>query len=186
MMMDESRVVPKGSHFVFPVSHDGVNYNLRWRHRCTVAPVDYFYIDFGLSMWHPDGHESATAIGVVGQLKDIPELSATVPYNPFKLDICQLGRTILEVIEVSNWKRSLRNLRTYVKQVYPDLRIFVPLAEKMSRREPNDRPTATEALAEFETVVSSISRRKLRARIWRIEDTLAARVSRFVHGIPAL
>jgi len=138
MMVDESQVVPKGSHFVFPVSHDGINYNLRWRHRCTVSPVNYFYIDSGLSMWHQDSHESATAIGVVGQLKDIPELSATVPYNPFKLDICQLGRTILEVIEV-----------------YPDLCIFVPLVEKMSRREPNDRPTATEALAEFETVVSS-------------------------------
>jgi hypothetical protein len=102
MMVDESQVVPKGSHFVFPVSHDEINYNLCWRHRCTVTPVDYFYIDFGLSMWHQDGHENATAIGVIGQLKDIPELSATVPYNPFKLDICQLGRTILEVIEVSN------------------------------------------------------------------------------------
>ena len=51
----------------------------------------------------------------------------------------------------------------------------------MSRREPNDRPTATEALAEFETVISSISRRKLHARIWRTEDTLAERLFRFVH-----
>ena len=102
LMMDESRVVPKGSHFMLPFSQDGVGYNLQWRHRCTVAPVDYFYIDFGLSMWHPDGHDSAAAIGVVGQLKDIPELSNTVPYSPFKLDICQLGRTILEVIEVSH------------------------------------------------------------------------------------
>src|SRR6202050_5108231 len=75
---------------------------------------------------------------------------------------------------------------THVKQVYPDLRIFVPLAEKMSRPDPNDCPMATEALAEFESVVSSISRRKLRARIWRTEDTLAERFSRFVHGIPAL
>jgi len=102
LMMEESRVVPKGSHFKFSSSHDGVNLNLTWRHRCTVAPVPYFYIDFGLSRWHPNGHESAKALGVVGQLKDIPELSATVPYNPFKLDICQLGRTILEVIEVSD------------------------------------------------------------------------------------
>jgi hypothetical protein len=102
LMMEESRVVPKGSHFKFSSSHDGVNLNLTWQHRCTVAPVRYFYIDFGLSRWHPHGHESAKALGVVGQLKDIPELSATVPYNPFKLDICQLGRTILEVIEVSD------------------------------------------------------------------------------------
>ena|ERR1700683_3197763 len=102
LMMDETRVVPKGSHFANRESHDGTDSHFTWRHRCTVSPVDYFYIDFGSSTWHPNGHENAMALGVVGQLKDIPELSDTVPYNPFKLDICQLGRTIMEIIEVSN------------------------------------------------------------------------------------
>jgi len=101
-MMDESRVVPRGSHFNRNFSHDGVNSNLIWRHRCTVAPVQYFYIDFGLSGWYPHGLESAAAVGVRGQIEDIPEFSNQSPYNPFKLDICQLGRTILEVINVSN------------------------------------------------------------------------------------
>lgn len=99
-MMDESRVVPKGSHFGRPYSHDGCGFNLTWRHRCSVAPVDYYYIDFGLSAWYPDGKEDALRIGVVGQVKSVPELSATVPYNHFKVDIYQLGYTILEVIEV--------------------------------------------------------------------------------------
>ena len=102
LMMDASHVVPKGSHFIHDFGHDGVNCNLTWRHRCVVAPVQYFYIDFGLSMWHPHGHESAKALGVVGQIKDIPELSDTVAYNPFKLDICQLGRTVLKVIKVND------------------------------------------------------------------------------------
>jgi hypothetical protein len=102
LMMDESRVVPKGSHFNRRHSHDGVKYNLTWRHRCAVTPVHYFYIDFGLSGCYPHGQESATALGTIGQIKDIPEFSTGSPYNPFKLDICQLGRTILEVIEVSN------------------------------------------------------------------------------------
>jgi hypothetical protein len=99
--MDESRVVPKGSHFILPSSHNGVSFNLTWKHRCTVEPVQYFFIDFGLSKWYHNGPENATALGVVGQLKDIPELSDTVPYNPFKLDICQFGRTILEVMKAS-------------------------------------------------------------------------------------
>jgi hypothetical protein len=99
-MMDETRVVPKGSHFSRSFSHDGVYSNLTWRHRCTVAPVNYFYIDFGLSSWHASHHESDT-LGVAGQLKNIPELSDTVPYNPFTLDIYQLGRTIMDVIKVS-------------------------------------------------------------------------------------
>jgi hypothetical protein len=99
-MMDESRVVPKGSHFNKPQSHDGVNYNLRWRHRCSVAPVCYFYIDFGLSTWHPNGPENATILRLGGQIKDIPEISDTIPYNPFKVDVCQLGRTVLRIIKV--------------------------------------------------------------------------------------
>jgi hypothetical protein len=102
LMMDESRVVPKGSHFNRRHSHDGVKYNLTWQHRCAVTPVHYFYIDFGLSGYYPHGQESASAWGTIGQIKDIPEFSTGSPYNPFKLDICQLGRTILEVIEVSN------------------------------------------------------------------------------------
>jgi len=101
-MMDETSVVPKRSHFARTDSHDGVHLNLTWRHRCTVAPVQYFYIDFGLSGYYPHGQESATAFGTMGQIKDIPEFATSSPYNLFKLDICQLGRTFLEVIEVSN------------------------------------------------------------------------------------
>jgi hypothetical protein len=106
-MMDETRVVPNGSHFTNPYGHDGVNSNLTWQHRCTVAPVQYFYIDFGLSGRYPEGQDSALAVGVSGQLKDLPEFSSSAPYNLFKLDICQLGRTILEVIKVnkSSYKR---------------------------------------------------------------------------------
>ena len=99
--MDESRVIPKRSHFGRTDSHDGSAFNLTWRHRCSVAPVDYYYIDFGLSAWFPNGKDTAISIGVVGQVKSVPELSDTVPYNPFQVDIFQLGYTILEVIEVS-------------------------------------------------------------------------------------
>jgi hypothetical protein len=117
LMMDESRVVTKGSHLNQPHSHDGVNINLTWRHRCTVTQLRYFYIDLGLSRWHPHGHESAKALGVVGQVKDIPELSGTVPYNPFKLDICQLGRTILEVIEVSNRTMNYHFAHSFLSEI---------------------------------------------------------------------
>ena len=52
----------------------------------------------------------------------------------------------------------------------------------MAHPDPNDRPSATEALAEFEAVVSTLKRRTLRARIWRHEDTLSARFSCFLSG----
>lgn len=100
--MDETRVVPKRSHFCHPWTHDGVRANIMWRHRCTVAPVNYFYIDFGLSIWCSEGQEDTAAIGVFGQIKEVPELSDTVPYNPFKVDIYHLGYTILDIIKVNS------------------------------------------------------------------------------------
>lgn len=71
-------------------------------------------------------------------------------------------------------------------QDYPDLHIFVPFAQNMTRPNPNDRPTITQALMEFEGVVSLINRRTLRTQIWRHEDTLSERLFRFVNRIPAL
>ncbi|KIM88366.1 hypothetical protein PILCRDRAFT_255150 [Piloderma croceum F 1598] len=169
LMMDETRVVPKGSHFARPYSHDGTGYNLTWEHRCRVAPVDYYYIDFGLSGWYPYGYDSALAMGVCGQVKTVPELSDTIPYNPFKVDIYQMGYTILEVISE-----------------YRDLQMFKPLVEAMMSATPSDRPTASSALAHFESIASSIKRRKLRTRIWRKSDTLLQRFLRYIIGVPVI
>jgi hypothetical protein len=64
--------------------------------------------------------------------------------------------------------------------------MFVPLGQHMTHPNPEQRPTASAALAEFESIVSSIKRRKLNARIWRNTDTLAERFLRFVLGFPIL
>jgi hypothetical protein len=139
LMMDETRVVPKGSHFARPWSHDGTEYNLTWHHRCRVA--HYHYIDFGLSGWYPYGHDSALAMGVCGQVKTVPELSDTIPYNPFKVDIYQMGYTILEVVFVSGMSLSkqLNFDLKYENQEYCDLRMFRPLADAMMSAERSSR-----------------------------------------------
>jgi len=56
----------------------------------------------------------------------------------------------------------------------------------MTRPNPSDRPSAAEALAEFEAIVASLDRRKFHARIWRYKDTLSERLFRFFHCMPAL
>ena len=186
-MMDESRVVPKGSHFGCPWSHDGSGYNLTWRHRCSVSPVDYYYIDFGLSSWYPGGKETATSIGAVGQVKSVPELSDTVPYNPFQVDIYQLGYTILEVAEVGILTSLQQCIPTHkIMQDYRGLQMFVPLGRHMTCPNPADRPTVSAALAEFEAIVSSIKQRKMNTRIWRKKDTLIMRFICHVCDIPIL
>ena len=100
LMMDESAVVPKGSHFVRPWTHDGCRNIISWRNRCAVAPIDYYYIDFGLSAQYHVGQNDALSLGKYRQVKNVPEHSDIVPYNPFKADVYQLGYTILKVIQV--------------------------------------------------------------------------------------
>jgi hypothetical protein len=62
----------------------------------------------------------------------------------------------------------------------------MPLGKYMTHPNTADRPTASEALAKFESIVSSIKRRQMNARIWRDRDTLAERFVRFVFGFPIL
>jgi hypothetical protein len=101
-MMDESAVVPSGSHFCRPWTSDGSLQRISWRDRCTVTPTKYYYIDFGLSTWYRGDHPDIRVFGRSGQVKTVPELSETVLYDPSKVDVFRLGYTFLKVIEVSD------------------------------------------------------------------------------------
>ncbi|KAJ7480032.1 kinase-like domain-containing protein [Mycena galericulata] len=140
LMMDATNVIPYGFHFSMPCTEAGVGYGVNWRARSSVAPVDYYFIDFGLADYLPEGPEHATDTGVFGQDKTVPELSATIPYNPFKVDIYQLGNVFKDL-----------------SAKYPDIaERFEPLVYSMTRFDPEDRPTASEALAEFEAICLSM------------------------------
>jgi hypothetical protein len=64
--------------------------------------------------------------------------------------------------------------------------MFEPLGQHMTRPNPADRPTASAVLAEFESIVSTMKRRKMNNRIWRDRDTLAERFVRWIFGFPIL
>ena len=109
-MMDPSRVIPKGFHFVKWESHDGVKFNLTWRDRWSVRPVPHYFIDFGVSSRYPAEWKDIIDYGIFGQDKTVPEMSLTVPYDPFKMDVYQLGNAIIEVAEVRHEKKTLCSL----------------------------------------------------------------------------
>jgi len=103
-MMDSSRLIPSGFHHAARRTYNGITSagaNLTYRKRLDVAPVDYFFIDFGLSTRFRSSEDRALVTGKFGQNKTVPELSVTVPYDPFKVDIYQLGGVIQELVEVS-------------------------------------------------------------------------------------
>ncbi|KAK7032000.1 kinase domain-containing protein [Favolaschia claudopus] len=156
LMMEESRVVPAGSHFFTQRSHTGFPGIFSWNHRCTVGPVKYYYIDFGLSMYFPEGKDSALTTGTLRTFKTIPELSLTVPYNPFKVDVFQLGLTMHKLIDT-----------------YPALKTFRPVADRMTSSNPSDRPEPQESLKEFDKIVENMGPEKLKAPTWEKKGTIS-------------
>ncbi|KAJ7172958.1 hypothetical protein C8R43DRAFT_677634 [Mycena crocata] len=53
IIMNESRVVSNGSHFCNSDTHYGHSFLFSWRNRCSVMPVNYYYIDFELTRHYP-------------------------------------------------------------------------------------------------------------------------------------
>ncbi|KAJ7439875.1 kinase-like domain-containing protein, partial [Mycena galericulata] len=149
LMMDESRVVPDGSHFFMPRTHSGFLRLFRWKNRCSVGPINYYYIDFGLSIHFPDGKATASTVGTLRTFPTIPELSLTVPYDPFKVDIYQLGLTIQKLI-----------------QTYRALRDFRPVATAMLNPNSWERPSPTESLVQLNSIAAGLSQRTLSASMW--------------------
>ncbi|KAF7306339.1 Protein kinase domain-containing protein [Mycena indigotica] len=141
MLMDATNVIPGGYHFSYNSSEDGnYHHRIRWRDRCAVAPVQYYFIDFGLSSFFPEGEEAARDVGIFGQDKTVPELSDTVPYNPFKVDIYQLGNVFVKL-----------------SKKHPAIwRFFCPLLESMTRSNPDERPSAAHVVVLFDQACARI------------------------------
>ncbi len=89
-MMDVTAMYPSGYH------------PLHWRRLADAAtpaptlprssvPITYYLIDFGISTRFSQDEPSKLVLGIDGLEDTVPELSKTVPYNPFKTDVYILG-----------------------------------------------------------------------------------------------
>ncbi|KAJ7493063.1 hypothetical protein B0H11DRAFT_2228387 [Mycena galericulata] len=158
IVMDTSRMIPSGFHFarphtgldgkelLLPYSGDEAN-PFHIKTRTQAAPVKYYFISFAsavqcASYWAPE-----LVTGVCSSMgKHVPELSDTVPYNPFKLDMRLVGEM----------------LRSELLLKYDSgLDFLVPLVRELRRREPVLRPSADLALALFQRTVFKMSPKQL-------------------------
>ncbi|KIM39278.1 hypothetical protein M413DRAFT_196661 [Hebeloma cylindrosporum] len=149
LMMDGSRIIPKGWHFFNHYTHDGTVSGPRfeWNERWTVRPVQYYLIDFELSRQLQD--TSTQVVGDWGQDRTVPEMSFDVPCDPFKVDVYQIGNAIKKLtIE------------------YTGLRILDSLTENMTASDPLKRFTAHEAVQHFQKRKAKWSKRAMESRIW--------------------
>ncbi|KAG6823321.1 hypothetical protein H0H92_010606 [Tricholoma furcatifolium] len=131
---------------MLPRTHDGVTKHLDWHDRWSVRPVRYYLIDFGLSRYYPKEPIEAETLGTFGQDATVPELLVDQPFNPFKVDVYQLGNVFIETIEK-----------------YEGLEPLLPLARAMTSHNPEDRPSPSQALQ----MLGPFTHEKCEARVWR-------------------
>jgi hypothetical protein len=94
LLMDPGAMYPEGFHPArtqYKRDYSGIAYYLP---RSAVG-VKYYFADFGTSV-HVDLHSSPPylATGIDCRDRDPPELSDTIPYDPFKLDIFIIGNML--------------------------------------------------------------------------------------------
>ena len=92
-MMDASSLFPAGHHPIVLSRLPDLSQSAYPLPRRTTS-VRYYLTDFGLSTAFSRDDEARLVLGRWGLDKGVPELSDTVPYDPFKTDIWILGNFI--------------------------------------------------------------------------------------------
>ncbi|KAG6901292.1 hypothetical protein C0995_014003 [Termitomyces sp. Mi166 len=153
-MVDATGLIPGGFHFVKPDTRDGVNRWTEWRERGSIRSLRYYFIDFDLSRQYPTNVD-VRDVGLLGQDQSYPERSATIPYDPFKTDIYQLGNVILEIVKE-----------------YAGLEYFSQIGKAMTQKNPADRPSLSEILA----MVDRLKPKQLERRVWSKDNPILSRI----------
>ncbi|KAH9481851.1 hypothetical protein JR316_0006381 [Psilocybe cubensis] len=155
IMMDPSKVIPKGTHFVLWNSHTGKPFKkFEWKTRWSVKPVQYYIIDFGISMKCLD--KDALGLGQWGQDKTVPEMLKNEWCNLLMVDIYQLGNVFKQCLST-----------------YQGLYAFAELADMMTKENPNERPTAAESVRMCKKIIADATGTdNMTNRVWKIKRLL--------------
>lgn len=126
----------------------------------SVAGVRYYFADFGISVHVPEdaGADQKLVTGTMGRDQDPPELSATIPYDPFKLDIFIIGNMLdreLHKVIILFSVVTLEKLTDFQK--FDNLGFLQPLAQWMTKDDPEQRPTAEAALLRWTEIRGKVS-----------------------------
>lgn len=156
-MMDAKDMYPEGFH---PQRTFLTLDASRWapvRRRYQAPFPKYYLIDFGLSERFLQEEGTRMVTGEDGQDQSVPELSATKPYDPFKVDIYTLGNVF----------------KTELVLKYRGLSFLTPLIDRMTSMVPTDRPSATEALALLQNCQKRVFSISLYRRLTPIDQNFA-------------
>ncbi|KAH7889164.1 kinase-like domain-containing protein [Phlebopus sp. FC_14] len=160
IMMDARDLYPNGWHPMAPwLTSDGTNWVTPQKNRCDVN-IRYFFIDFGLSTRFAPG-EKREVVGAKCSVY-VPELSCDICYDPFKLDVYLLGNVFDE----------------HICKPYIDVSFLEPLVKDMTAFNPNDRPTAKEALKRWQDICKSKEASSMGGWLHKENETAPERLAR--------
>ncbi|KAJ7743242.1 hypothetical protein DFH07DRAFT_964179 [Mycena maculata] len=165
IVLDPTTMIPGGFHFFWETrASNGVD-ELRcydenddsgrpyMKSRTQAGPMKYYFIDFGLSVRFPSFAQRELVTGLYGRLqRDIPEISETVPYDPFKSDVRLVGEMLYH---------------QFLMVRYDGMDSILPFVCKLRRRDPARRPDAAKALTLFRAMVSKLSEKELSGELTR-------------------
>ena len=124
--MDPGAMYPEGFHPVQTAYKRDYSGMADYLPRSAVG-VKYYFADFGISSHKdPNSNDPLLVTGNAGRDQDPPELSATKPYDPFKLDIFIIGNMLKrDFCEVINSPRCFTPKLTFYSDS-PTLNSFGP------------------------------------------------------------
>lgn len=156
IMIDATKIIPGGFHPRDPRSSPsgrraGFKGGPKWRSRWSTRPNQYFVIDFGYSRRF-NSKTGVRLAGIFGQDTSVPEMSLTVPYDPFPVDVYHLGNLLLEYYNFYEPDKTINKLRS--------------VAQKMTQKDPTMRPTAEGAAREIRCLSRDIGYFSRSRRVW--------------------
>lgn len=162
-MVDATKLSPRGFHYCNPSTYDGVHYIPRYRTRKSVGPMKYYWVDFGLSIHFPSLEHRQLVYGRVGQERNVPEMSQDAFYDAFKADVFQVGMTMKRLCEVKETFAYFISpyLLLFSRQYYEGLEFLQPFIDRLLQADPEQRPSASEALLKFKQIVNMLKHGKL-------------------------
>ncbi|EIM80383.1 uncharacterized protein STEHIDRAFT_125936 [Stereum hirsutum FP-91666 SS1] len=170
IVMDSKKMYPRGLHADASLDAQGRMLSGA-RTRTQAGGVKYYFIDFGESILFAADEDARIKEPSKASIH-APETRANqiMPYDAFKPDIYTLGKTFQEQL---------------IEEFVGDFGAFKPLIESMIQINPDERPTAAQALDQLRTISSAFSRtdRHRRAHWKRYHDPWTAPVADAVHMI---
>ncbi|KIP07944.1 hypothetical protein PHLGIDRAFT_127367 [Phlebiopsis gigantea 11061_1 CR5-6] len=141
LFFDAEPMYPQGFHPVINNKTPDLASPAPFYSRSEVSkPIKYYIADFDLSSYLPPGKPRRT-LGRDGADQEVPELSDEIPYDPFQVDVFILGNA----------------LRRKLYDKYYRLDFFRPLILSMTKKDPEDRPSAEGALKQWQSIRKHIT-----------------------------